>query len=235
MPPGWVWPPSEAMLEEGRRCLSELAATRTPFARLNQTVGKISMPVTVPAMVFGGLAVRPIRGADRAIVMDCHLALSLVQQGPRLAELGIRAIIVGGIHDDRRARLGGRSLNILSRHAVGLGVDIRAFETSDGRVLSVSRHYGHPLLQQVEATLNALDSFRAVVTPGNDRGHHNHFHLSAKMTIDAARPDETVDVASVLKLAGAAESKDHGNRDGSADLGPARVLARVSRAASAPR
>ena len=90
MPPGWVWPPSEAMREGGRRCLAELAATGTPFSSLSEPVGKISMPVIVPAMVFGGLNVRSVRSGKHSAVMDCHLALSLVQQGPRLAALGVR-------------------------------------------------------------------------------------------------------------------------------------------------
>ena len=198
MPPGWVWPPSKAMLHSGERCLAELAATGTEAQVVARVVGKIATPVVVPSMTFGGIRVRPVH-RGRLPVMDCHMALSLVREGPVLAAAGIRALIVGRFHSDRRARLGGRSLNIMSRHALGLGVDILGFKTRDGQRLTVEQHYRHPVVQAVEAALNAHGAFRATITPGNDRAHRNHFHLSAKMTIDESHPDETTSVAQLLE------------------------------------
>jgi hypothetical protein len=197
MPPGWTWPPSVAMVERGERCIRELSATGLAFQRVASPVGKIVAPVVVPSMTFGGLEVRSAH-ARRTPVMDCHLALSLVQHGSMLTALGVRVLVVGGFHTERRARLQGRSLNILSRHALGLAVDVRAFVTLRGRTLTVLHHYHHPLVQRVEHVLTAAGGLRAVVTPGNDRAHRDHFHLSAKMTIDDAHPDPSVQVAELL-------------------------------------
>ena len=190
------------MVERGERCLSELTATGLAFRRVTHPVGKIVTPVVVPSMTFGTLSVvSPF--ARRPPVMDCHLALSLMQHGGVLTSLGVRALVVGGFHTERRARLRGRSLNILSRHALGLAVDIRGFITSDGRTLRVSRDYRDPLVQDVERAVTATGGFRAVVTPGNDRAHRDHFHVSAKMTIDDAHPDPSVQVSELLALTAA--------------------------------
>lgn len=198
LPPGWTWPPSAEMRESGARCLEALAAAGVEVLRVEHPVGKIATPIRVPSMSFGGLRVESEHPVA-APVMDCELARSLTRQAAPLRALGVHGLVVGGIYRARRARLRGRSVNLLSRHALGLAVDVRAFITRRGHRLSVRRHYGHPLVQRVDALLRDGDEFRAVVTPRSDRAHRDHIHLSAKMTIDAAHPDASVDLAELLR------------------------------------
>ena len=61
---------------------------------------------------------------DRAPVMDCELALSLAREAPALSALGVRTLLIGRVYHERRARLGGRSVNLRSRHALGLAVPL---------------------------------------------------------------------------------------------------------------
>src|SRR5690606_26410124 len=125
---------SAAMGASRARCLTELTASGVQFVQTRAPVGKINTPVVVPSMRFGALEVLPVY-ARRAPVMDCELALSLVQHAEALAAAGVRTLVVAGFHTERRARLHGRSLNIMSRHSLGLAVDVRGFVTHAGRKL----------------------------------------------------------------------------------------------------
>lgn len=199
LPPGWQWPPSEAMRLGGEHCMQSLLLAGVDFEPRPQAVGKIATPVVVPSMTFSGLSVRQVFG-ERAPVMDCHMALALVRHSRALQSLGIREILAAGFFQNRQARLGGRTLPMLSRHALGLAVDIRGFVTTDGRTLAVQSYETEPLFQHVESALLSSKRLRAVVTPGNDRGHKNHFHISAMMLIEGQQPDEPIDVAEILAL-----------------------------------
>lgn len=183
----------------GERCMQALMLAGVGFEPEQAAPAMIATPVVVPSMEFAGLAVRQLFG-ERAPVMDCHMALALARHATALRTLGIRAVLVAGFYQNRRARLGGRTLPILSRHALGLAVDIRGFVTDDGRTLSVLDYAHEPLFRQVEAALLSSRQLRAVVTPRNDRGHKNHFHISAMMSIDGQQPDQSVDVAEILAL-----------------------------------
>lgn len=197
MPPGWQWPPTEAMRQSGERCLAALTEAQVAYERPSRPLGKVVTPVVVPSMEFAGLRVRQMF-RRRIPVMDCHMALSLAQHAPLLSELGIRELLVSGFYQNRQARLGGRSIGMLSRHALGLAVDIRALVTEEGKTLWVLRDYDHPLFEQVEATLLERGELRALVSPRNDPAHRNHLHISAKMTIDDSAPDLSIDIAELL-------------------------------------
>lgn len=197
MPPGWQWPPTDGMRLSGERCLLALDQAGVNYRRKQHSVGKIATPVVVPSMNFAGLSVRQVY-AKGAPVMDCHMALALAQQAPAVRALGIRELVVAGFYQNRRARLRGRSLPILSRHALGLAVDIRALVTEQGESLSVLKDYRHPVFARFEQVLSTGGLLRAVVTPGNDPAHRNHFHISARMPIAGHPADESVDVRTLL-------------------------------------
>lgn len=206
MPPGWIWPPTASMLAGGERCIEALGRTGVVFRRVEGPVGKIATPVVVPSMQFGAIRVESVR-TDKPLVMDCHLALTFQRQSRALSDLGVRTLLVGRIYHTRAAVLRGRSTNLLSRHALGLAVDVRGFLTHRGQRLTVLRDYQRPWVRQVERLLHESGDFRAVVTPGNDRAHRDHFHLSAKMTVDAAQPDEEVDLRALVE--GARQAQRH--------------------------
>ena len=68
----------------------------------------------------------------------------------------------------------------LSRHSHGLALDVAAFETPDGRTMSVENDYyaqtdeGEFIRAVAE---RACTYFSVVLTPNSDRYHYNHFHF----------------------------------------------------------
>src|SRR5690606_14136026 len=69
----------------------------------------------------------------------------------------------------------------LSEHSFGNALDIGAFRLADGREIKVKRDWrnGPPEAQAFlrEAHATACRYFTAVLGPGSDRHHEDHFHL----------------------------------------------------------
>jgi hypothetical protein len=183
MPGGWTWPPSRSMAEAAKACearLDELGATWTHAA----SEGHIVDAMTTDQM-FGGVAY--IGYSKSAYKLDCQLALQLETFGPALYALGVREVHFGSIYRWTRVRVGGKTKNILSRHALGLAMDIVSFVDADGATHTVGRDYksGDALLLAVESAVNASGKFRLLLTPKNDPiSHKDHFHLEAAVDYD---------------------------------------------------
>jgi hypothetical protein len=182
MPDGWAWPPSAAMIAAGEVCtgkLTELGVAWQPA----EAVERIATPITVPSMTFGDVKlVSWFRKPP--FVMDCHLALALAVFAPNLHELGVRELKFSRIYGYTQVQVNGQTKSTLSRHALGLAIDLRAVVDADGRDVVVEQDYklGDPLLLRLETFFNDSGGFRTVLTPGNDpASHHDHFHAEAKV------------------------------------------------------
>ena len=84
----------------------------------------------------------------------------------------------------------GKSMRFLSRHAIGLAIDVFAVGFVDGEVLQVKADWsrGARRLAAVAAVFEQADRFRTPLTPANDpHDHDDHLHLEAHMHLDAAR------------------------------------------------
>lgn len=182
MPRGWSWPPNPAMVEAGERCLEQLAEREIEFE--GGTGKKVNTPIVLPTMELGGVRLEPT-WRKGPFVMDCHLALSLHEMAPQLRALGVTALRFSTIHDYRHVKRNGRKTNILSRHAIGLAMDVFEVRLADGRVLKVKTAYGEAdVLRSVERVFAESERFRTPLTPGNDpKGHDDHFHLEARMPL----------------------------------------------------
>lgn len=188
MPKGWSWPPSRSMESEGKRCLGELDKLGIAWKKAKR-VGKIVTPITVADLTFGGVKLTPTyqRGP---FTIDCHLALGLSTYLPKVAAFGVTEVKFSRIYGYTRVRTGGRQRNALSRHALGLAVDIRSFVKADGTEVSVFTDYklGNTDLLGIERALNDSGGFRTVLTPGNDpKSHYDHYHVEVKVEYPTAR------------------------------------------------
>ena len=181
MPKGFVWPPTRDMLLAEKACeakLDELGVAWKPAER----EGRIVDPLTVSengTFELGGVTYVSAyrKGVQK---LDCQLALALATFGPTLAELGVQQVTYGSIFRWTNVRVNGKTKNILSRHALGIAMDIVSFTDKDGRVAMVERDYntGDELLLGVEQMVNDSGLFRLLLTPKNDPvSHHDHFHL----------------------------------------------------------
>lgn len=182
MPRGWSWPPNPAMVEAGERCLEQLAGREIEFE--GGSAKKVNTPIVLPTMELGGVRLEPT-WRKGPFVMDCHLALSLHEMAPQLRELGVAALRFSTIHEHRHVKRNGRKTNILSRHAIGLAMDVFEVRLTDDRVLKVKTAYADAdVLRDVERVFAESDRFRTPLTPGNDpKGHDDHFHLEARMPL----------------------------------------------------
>lgn len=189
MPDGWTWPPSPAMRAAGAACTAELDRLGVVW-KPAPAEPKVATPITVPAMVFGGVAVLPTFRKP-PFVMDCQLARSLAIHGKELYARGVRELHFSRIHGYTQVRTGGTTKAALSRHALGLAIDVRAIVDDTGHKAVVLGDYnaGDALLLRVEDYLNDSGGFRTVLTPRNDpASHYDHFHVEARADYAPAPP-----------------------------------------------
>lgn len=183
MPRGFTWPPSRAMARAGAACVRALDAASVTWKPASRE-GRIASAVTIEDGVLGGISYVPVyrRGPHK---LDCQLALALHTVGPALHAAGVREVRFGSIYRWTQVRVNGRTRNALSRHALGLAMDVVSFVDEHGREARVDRDYpaGDPLLLEVERAINASRRFRLVLTPSNDPvSHDDHFHIEANPT-----------------------------------------------------
>lgn len=187
MPEGWHWPPSVAMKRAGKACKARLDALGVRW-RQGARAEKIATPVVIPAMTLGGIRlVSTYRKPP--FVMDCHLAVAVAEQAQTLYELGVRELRFSSIHRYTRVRVNGQQRNSLSRHALGLAIDVWHMVDDAGVVHSVEDDYpgGDALLLAVEKAMNESGAFRMLLTPANDpASHSDHFHFEAHVDYTAA-------------------------------------------------
>lgn len=188
MPKGFAWPPSKPMKAATVACEKNLDTLGVRWERASAE-GKLVAPVVVPTMEIGGIKYTSTyrRGPHK---IDCQLVQTLAAIGPDLVALGVREVKFGSIYRNTNVRAHGKTKPILSRHALGLAMDIKAFVDDTGREASVELDYlkGDPLLHGIEDTINRSEKFRIVLTPGNDPiSHYDHFHIEATVDFTAFR------------------------------------------------
>lgn len=135
--------------------------------------------------------------ADRPLVIDCSLAVSLAEAGHYLAALGIDTATFSSAYSRRNVR----GTNRPSKHSYGLAIDIHTFSGHDLGTLRIDRDYeqglgdaidcvGAPLtqggavLKVLQCQLVRSGLFYLVLSPDYDDAHHDHFHLEVKPWAD---------------------------------------------------
>jgi hypothetical protein len=182
MPRGYAWPPNRQMRASEKACharLDEIGVAWKPAT----TEGRIAAPMLVDdgpeGMSLGGIRYTSAyrKGPHK---LDCHLALALTTFGKDLHAAGVREVKFGSIFRWTNVRVNGETRPFLSRHALGIAMDIVSFFDASGREAHVERDYpaGDPLLLAVEEAVNASGMFRILLTPKNDPASHaDHFHI----------------------------------------------------------
>ncbi len=180
MPRGWSWPPTRTMEAAAKACEAQLDALGVTWQSAKRE-GHIVDAVLVPDGKIGGIEYIA-EYATSVPVMDCQLAVALANLAPHLYDAGVREVHVGSTYRWSKVRVGGKTKDLLSRHALGLAMDVVSFVDDTGREANVAKDYknGDELLLDVERTVNDSGIFRTVLTPKNDpESHHDHFHLEA--------------------------------------------------------
>lgn len=184
MPVGWTWPPSAAMKAAGTSCLAKLDAAEVSYVRGKPTP-KIATPIVLSDMKLAGIELVPLKGKG-IYPMDCHLAAAIVEVAPTLHVLGVTALRFRSLHSYRTVRKKNKKTRILSRHAIGLAMDLFEVSFDDGTTLVVEEHWSAPDLRlaQVAAAFDGSELFRTPLTPANDpHDHGDHVHIEAHMRL----------------------------------------------------
>lgn len=179
MPNGFTWPPSKNMVAMADVCESKLDELGVATSAATD-VGRVVRPLK-PQGEIAGITFTTMYGHDQQ-TMDCQLVLALANFAPRLYELGVREVKYGSAFRWSKVRVGGKTKNILSRHGLGLALDIVSFVDADGVEHNVKHDYksGDELLHSIESEVNDSGQFRVLLTPKNDPiSHSDHFHLEA--------------------------------------------------------
>ncbi len=180
MPKGFVWPPNAAMQAAGTACKAGLTDAAIDFTHAAPH-DRVPTPIELTNLDIAGVRYVSIFRKP-PFIMDCHLAAALVQHSEKLYALGVREVRFSRIYGYTNVRTGGKTKNMLSRHALGMAMDIYSIVDDAGRVAVVGTDYkkADALLLAVEQTLNESHGFRTVLSPKNDpRSHHDHFHIEA--------------------------------------------------------
>jgi len=181
MPRGFIWPPSPQMLEAEKACETRLDAAGVAW-KPSERDGRMVDAITIEHMTLGGINYVNAWGGKGPYKLDCQLAVALETIGTELYALGVREVRFGSIYRWSKVRAFGKTRNLLSRHALGLAMDVVSFVDANGRVATVKTDYpkDDTLLLAIEQTVNGSGKFRIVLTPKNDPvSHSDHFHLEA--------------------------------------------------------
>jgi hypothetical protein len=187
MPSGFRWPPTKTMKDAEKICEDQLDALGITWEHASPE-GRIVNPIVVPSMELGGITYTSKfrKGPHK---LDCQFARTLATFGADLHAVGVREVVFGSIYRNTTVRVGGKSKNILSRHALGIAMDVVSFIDENGREANVEKDYPNndALLLAVEEVINNSGKFRTVLTPRNDpKSHDDHFHIEAVVDFHAA-------------------------------------------------
>ncbi len=183
MPHGFTWPPTAEMEAAEQECEAKLDRAGVVWERTTRD-GRIVNAIVVPSMTFGGVKFSQNWGGKGPHKLDCQFALALEAIGPELFALGVREVKFGSLFRWSNVRAFGKTKPVLSRHGLGIAMDIGSFVDDTGRTSVIVKDYqkGDVLLLGIEQAFNASGHFRTVLTPKNDpTSHSDHFHIEAKV------------------------------------------------------
>ena len=169
-----------ASIPPGLRCLLRLHHLGIAYRPL-PSMALINTPIEVLGPI-AGIHYKPTWRAR--FIVDCRFALALHRAGPFFRALGIKT---GYFSNTHRRHHG--SLRKVSRHALGLAMDLHRVRDAQGKLLRVKRDFEHdlddacdnaerPALNRLACLLKRHGVFDYVLTPDTNRAHYNHFHLS---------------------------------------------------------
>lgn len=192
MPRGFTWPPSKTMVAAAKACEAKLDELGVAWKAAKRE-GHVVDAVMVSDGQIGGISYIDVaQGSGKTQpIMDCQLVLALATFAPHLYELGVREVHVASIYRWSKVRVGGKTKDLLSRHALGLAMDVISFIDDTGREAVVAKDYKNDdeLLLSVERAIDDSGLFRLVLTPKNDPvSHRDHFHVEANPDYSEDKP-----------------------------------------------
>lgn len=173
------------------QCALELKRQKLGVTRFRGAAVHVATPVRISGELGGVRFVAPGRKSPYGI-LDCRLALELVELGQVLRRHHVTEVRVDNMYRPRAHLPGKRKL---SQHAYGLAIDMTRFKLEGGEELIVERDFQGSIGQTVcgpeapelsgdAARLRDLvcdvarkELFHHMLTPNHDAAHRDHFHM----------------------------------------------------------
>ncbi len=196
---GEVAPPTEwaGCFEELTRLGAQFSSADIPLSQKRGQVFTCGAPQVV---VYKGRSVSPKYNISPRLT--CRMALGLIRFEELSQELArkhfgaeVRRVEQGGTYSCRKMA---RFKDLVSEHSYANAIDVRSLRLSNGREISIKRHFGaldaEPstpegrFLRELASGLYDEGVFSVVLTPFFDRLHHDHFHFDqARYRVDGTR------------------------------------------------
>jgi hypothetical protein len=182
-----------------RACLPALRSLKVPFKVLHG-YKTVATPIQIIGDRLGRIQYVPRYQNKPSMVMDCRLALALRRAADVFRANGIRAVVYSNFYSYRHVTGSPK----LSRHALGLAIDIHGFVGVHGEKIDVLGDWERGLgrgatcegraktpkgriLRDLACDLDASLLFETILTPDYDAGHANHYHISVHHPMDPKR------------------------------------------------
>jgi hypothetical protein len=182
-------------------CYEQLGAAGVALERVSSTQARgVQNPIRLRGPIGGVEIVQHDRRAPpQQSILDCRLALAVLDWAPTLRRAGVRRIEHYSIYRPG-ARVGGDGKR--SGHALGMALDAAKFHLDNGEVVDVltdweDRDRGESpcpkrsdeawqgrLLRDLVCHAVDRNLFQVVITPHHDKAHENHVHLELRPEVD---------------------------------------------------
>jgi hypothetical protein len=191
--------PEHPMPSDIASCHRSLRAEGVPFRAISPNLAKgVLWPVRLTGPV-GGVTFEPNDPDDTFEVLDCRLALALVDWASDLRRVGVRRVHYYSMYRPFATIGGGKRV---SGHAHGMAIDASRFTLRNGAVLNVlddweGRARGEApcpmrddestagrMLRGITCSVADRNLFQVVLTPHYNHAHDNHVHLELKPDVD---------------------------------------------------
>ena len=174
---------------DGQVCLNMLTRLKIPWKPGRKKRG-LQNPVELTTHQLNGVYYHWYWGKEPDMLLDCRMVLTLFIAGPVFRKHGFDEVLYTSSY--RFTRISGTRR--LSRHAVGMALDVKALRGPNGLVAVVERdwhrHRGTaadcvgPLppgparkMRELACEFETLPLFGGILTPDYDFDHRNHYHF----------------------------------------------------------
>ncbi|PKN23990.1 MAG: hypothetical protein CVU65_13030 [Deltaproteobacteria bacterium HGW-Deltaproteobacteria-22] len=174
---------------DGQVCLNTLTRLKVPWKPGRQKRG-LSNPVELTTHMLNGVYYHWYWASDPDMLLDCRMVLALYIAAPVFRKHGFDEVLYTSSY--RYSRISGTRR--LSRHAVGMALDVKALRGPNGLVVVVERDWHRykgtiedcvgPLpqgparkMRELVCEFETLPLFGGILTPDYDYDHRNHFHI----------------------------------------------------------
>ncbi len=174
---------------DDQKCLDALTRLKIPWKPGPRKRG-IRNPVQLDTYVLNGVYYHWYWAESNDLLLDCRMVLALYMAGPVFRKHGFDEVLYTSSY--RYSYISGTRR--LSRHAVGMALDVKALRGPGGVVVVVERDWHRyegtaadcvgPLpsgparrMRELVCDFETLPLFGGILTPDTDYDHRNHFHF----------------------------------------------------------